>query len=318
MKIFVKTLSGKTLTLELEPSDTILSCKLKLQDLEGTPYFRQYLTFGTIGLKEDERTFADYNIPNESTLRLMFQLGVAGGFCWNCFESNVQALNITQETGHFHEATNEKSTAKKKHRLTSLFTTFLSSSPYALKSEEKALLLKMINTMNGTKDSALKSFKDNQMTKLRSAIRRSSTFITDNYRHRSIDLKPVISNLHDFRCPICYSRYDVSESSPHTPLNVCCESKLHCICTACFQSFPCQSCPICQSITPTPVRPSQDLLKNMESILIDLRESCKVSDWMEEDLQLLPGQQPIHCDTFSNTYKVDVEGFDSFAIKVPR
>ncbi len=65
MKIFVKTLSGKMITLELEPNDTILSCKLKLQDLEGTPSFRQYLTCGTIGLKEDERTFPDYNIPNE-------------------------------------------------------------------------------------------------------------------------------------------------------------------------------------------------------------------------------------------------------------
>eukprot|EP00599_Poterioochromonas_sp_BG-1_P015418 CAMPEP_0173164498 /NCGR_PEP_ID=MMETSP1105-20130129/20667_1 /TAXON_ID=2985 /ORGANISM="Ochromonas sp., Strain BG-1" /LENGTH=48 /DNA_ID= /DNA_START= /DNA_END= /DNA_ORIENTATION= len=48
----------------------------------------------------------------------------------------------------------------------------------------------MINIMNETKDTALNSLKDNQMTKLRSAIRRSSTFITDNYRHRSVDLKP--------------------------------------------------------------------------------------------------------------------------------
>ena len=73
MRIYIRTITCKTITLEVEPLCTIQEVKELILEKEGIPIEVQRLFWAGKPLEDETKTLADWNIHNESTIHIIMR-----------------------------------------------------------------------------------------------------------------------------------------------------------------------------------------------------------------------------------------------------
>jgi hypothetical protein len=97
MQIFVKTISGKSIKLDVDRADTIESVKDQIQSMEGVPKHLQRLVFGCVEL-HDVHNLSHYNIKEVATLSLVMSL--VGGMLTMSSSGDVKSMDVSWSCGN--------------------------------------------------------------------------------------------------------------------------------------------------------------------------------------------------------------------------